>query len=264
MTPSDFQAHTTAGVEPAFTPALTSVPIMNLRRPAGLRPQVVSCAGCCVRKMCVPSAVTEPVEASEEATYARKRLKRDELLCHMGAAADSVYAVRSGFLESRTAVHDGREQVTGFHMPGDLVGIDAISSGTHATAIVALEDAEVCVIPYARLEQPEVRRHVHQAMTHELSRAQRMVLALGTLRAEERIAAFLVAFSERMRALGYARDDFNMRMSRQDIGSYLGMSLETVCRILMRFHRTGLIHLHQKHVRILDMPALMARAALGR
>jgi len=240
--------------------ALAPVTTLHARRHVGADP-CGSCATCLVRATCLPQGLAQSPEALEGLGYGRKRVKRDELLCRMGAPVESLYAVRSGFFESRSVIEDGREQVTGFHMPGDIVGMDAIATGMHGTAVVALEDAEVCVIPLARLGQPEVQRHVQKAMTHELSRARGMLLSLGTLSAEERIAAFLVGFSRRMQALGYARDEFHLRMSREDIGSYLGMSLETACRILMRFHREGVIAVKQKRVRILDMAALAARAA---
>lgn len=220
-----------------------------------------SCDACPVKSACLPPDCASSTEAMKGLSYGRRRVKRDELLNHLGAPVESLYAVRRGFFESRSAVEDGREQVTGFHMPGDIVGMDAIATGVHGTVVVALDDAEVCVIPVARLGQPEVQRHVQMAMTHELSRVRLMLLTLGTLSAEERVAAFLLAFSRRMQALGYARDEFDLRMSREDIGSYLGMSLETACRSLMRLHRGGVIDVKLRRVRILDMAALAARAA---
>jgi CRP/FNR family transcriptional regulator len=210
--------------------------------------------------VCLPRGVAQSPDAP---VYARKRLKRDDVLCRMGAPLESLYAVRNGFFESRTTVQDGREQVTGFHMPGDIVGVEAMASGMRGAAVFALEDAEVCVIPYARLDHPLVQRHLRKAMTDELVRARGMMLALGMLSADERIAAFLVGFSRRMRELGYARDDFYLRMKRHDIGSYLGVSLETVSRTLTRFRRAGVIAVAQKHIRILDMPALRALASIA-
>lgn len=156
---------------------------------------------------------------------------------------------------------DGREQVTGFHMPGDIVGADGIGNGAYGTGLFALEDAELCVIPYARMHEHAVRRHVHKGMSLELVRAQSVLLSLGSRRAEEGIAAFLVDFSHRMRALGYVRDEFHVPMTRFSIGSYLGLKLETVCRMLTRLRNAGLIAVKQKRIRILDMPALCAIAA---
>jgi len=253
-----------AGLDRVVSAALALVPTLPPKRRVAAADPCGSCATCLVRTACLPQGSAQSPDALEGLGYGRKRVKRDELLCHMGAPVESLYAVRSGFFESRSAVEDGREQVTGFHMPGDIVGMDAIATGKHGASVVALEDAEVCVIPFARLGQPEVQRHVQKAMTHELSRARGMLLSLGTLSAEERVAAFLLGFSRRMQALGYACDEFQLRMSRGDIGSYLGMSIETACRILMRFDREGVIALKQRRVRILDMPALAARAASTR
>ena len=241
--------------------AFALLPAADLRcRPSGAADPPVTCSNCHVRTVCLPSGVAQSPDAP---VYARRRLKRDDVLCRIGAPLESLYAVRNGFLESRTTMQDGREQVTGFHMPGDVVGVDAIASGMHGTAIFALEDAEVCLIPYAHLDHPLVRRHLHKAMTDELVRARGMMLSLGTLRPDERIAAFLVGLSRRMRELGYARDDFHLRMMRRAIGSYLGMSLETVCRILSRLDKAGVIAVEKKRIRILDMPALSALASIA-
>lgn len=225
-------------------------------RPTSVAHGRVSCSTCSVRRACLPHSLAESPDVLDKLAYARKRVKVDDVLYRMGSPFESLYAVRTGFFESRTAVADGREQVTGFHMPGDIVGMDGLANGVHAAVVIAIAEAEVCVIPRARLEDQDVQRHVHGAMTREIGRAHDMMLALGTLRAEERLAAFLVGFSQRMRSLGYARDDFNVRMSRLAIGSYLGLSLETVCRMLGRLRDAGLITVKQKRICIVDLPRL--------
>ena len=212
------------------------------------------CSTCSVRTVCLPRGGAH--QAGDDLAYTRKRLKRGEVLYRMGSDFESVYAVRSGFLQSSTAIEDGREQVTGFHIPGDLVGMDGMASGAHCIAVVAIDDTEVCVIPRARLDERGVHHHVQGAMARELARAQDMFVSLGTLRAQERLAAFLVAFSKRMLALGYARDEFNLPMMRLAIGSYLGLSFETVSRVLGHFRDTGLINVEHKRIRIVDMQRL--------
>jgi CRP/FNR family transcriptional regulator len=141
-------------------------------------------------------------------------------------------------------------------MAGEILGMDGIGSGDHATDLVALEDSEVCVIPYAHLEEPVLQRQLHKVMSRELVREHGVMMLLGTMRAEERLAAFLVNLSQRFLARGYARDDFHLRMTRDEIGSYLGLSLETVSRLFSRFHDDRLISVQQKHIRILDLPRL--------
>ena len=138
------------------------------------------------------------------------------------------------------------------------MGMDGIGTETHAVDMIALEDSEVCVIPYSRLEEPRMQRQLHKVMSRELVRDQGVMMLLGTMRAEERLAAFLTNLSQRFLDRGYARDDFHLRMTREEIGSYLGLSLETVSRLFSRFQDEGLITVQQKHIRILDIPGLKA------
>ena len=193
-----------------------------------------------------------------DAVSTHKRLKRDETLYHAGQPFNSLYAVRSGFLKSRAVLEDGRNQVTGFHMAGEIVGMDGIGTDRHSADIVALEDSEVCVIPYERLEHPALQRQLHKVMSRAIVRDQGVMLLLGTMRAEQRLAAFLLNLSQRFMARGYSASEFHLRMSRIDIGSYLGLSLETVSRLFSRFHAGQLISVQQRHIRILDVVGLHA------
>jgi CRP/FNR family transcriptional regulator len=156
---------------------------------------------------------------------------------------------------------DGREQVTGFHMAGELVGMDGISSEQHSCDTVALEDTEVCVIPYDRIEEvaasvPALRSHFHKVMSREIVREHGVMLLLGSMHAEERLAAFLLNLSQRFEARGYSRSEFVLRMTRAEIGSFLGLKLETVSRALSRFAADSMIEVNQKHVRIVDPDGL--------
>ena len=141
-------------------------------------------------------------------------------------------------------------------MAGEILGTEGIGTESHNADVIALEDSEVCVIPYAHLEQPELQRQLHKVMSRELVRDQGVMMLLGTMRAEERLAAFLLNLSQRFTARGYSPSEFHLRMTRDEIGSYLGLSLETVSRLFSRFHDEGVIAVQQKHVRILDIPAL--------
>jgi CRP/FNR family transcriptional regulator len=158
---------------------------------------------------------------------------------------------------------DGREQVAGFHMAGDLLGLDAIGSGTHTCDTVALEDSEVCEIPFPYLEQlsrelPSLQHQLHRIMSREIVRDYGVMLLLGSMSAEERLAAFLLNLSQRFATRGYSLSEFRLRMTREEIGSYLGLKLETVSRAFSGFQDRGLIDVRQKHVRILDFPGLKA------
>jgi CRP/FNR family transcriptional regulator len=214
---------------------------------------------CALCDLCRPDA-PHPLRQCEVVS-ARRRLRRGEALYRSGDAFTSLYAVRAGFLKSRVPIEDGRDQVTGFHMAGDVLGAEGIGSGAHTCDMVALEDSELCVIPYARLEGHGVQRRLHQVMSRELVRDQVVMLLLGSMRAEERLAAFLLGLSRRLAARGYSGTEFHLRTTRDEIGSYLGLSLETVSRLFSQFHAEGLVTVRHRHVRIHDLAALGALAA---
>ena len=215
------------------------------------------CGACNLREVCLPCGMARTAHALlDDVVYTRRRIKRGESLYRTGSTFDSLYAVRTGFFKSRVMLEDGRDQVTGFHMAGEILGMDGIGTEAHTTDLIALEDSDVCVIPYAHLEQPELQRQLHKVMSRELVRDQGVMMLLGTMRAEERLAAFLLNLSQRFLARGYSPSEFHLRMTRDEIGSYLGLSLETVSRLFSRFHEEGLISVQQKHICILDTPGL--------
>ena len=217
------------------------------------------CSTCNLREVCLPCGLSGPEVADlGDLVYTRKRVKRGDILFHAGSEFDAIFAIRSGFFKSTTLLEDGRDQVTGFHMAGEILGLDGIASGAHTTDVIALEDSEVCVIPYARLERPELQRQLHKVMSRELVRDQGVMTLLGTMRAEERLAAFLLNLAQRFLARGFSSKEFHLRMTREEIGSYLGLSLETVSRAFSRFQADGIITVQQKHVRIVDSGGLRA------
>jgi CRP/FNR family transcriptional regulator len=225
------------------------------------------CSGCSLRELCLPMGLTpDEIEHLDHLVYTRRRVKRGESLYRSGDAFGSIYAVRSGFFKSGVVLEDGRDQVTGFHMPGEILGLDGIGTERHTCGATALEDSEVCVIPFSRLE--EVSREVrtlqhqfHKVMSREIVRDQGVMMLLGTMRAEERLAAFLLNLSQRFVARGYSPAEFHLRMTREEIGSYLGLKLETVSRVFSRFQDAGLVAVQQKHIRILDPDGLRALLA---
>jgi CRP/FNR family transcriptional regulator len=220
------------------------------------------CSSCSLRELCLPMGLSrEEIEHLDQLVYTRRRVKRGETLYRAGDAFNSLYAVRTGFFKSNVILEDGRDQVTGFHMPGEILGMDGIGTEAHTCNAHALEDGEVCVIPFARLEEVsrEVRNLQHQfhkVMSREIVRDQGVMMLLGTMRAEERLAAFLLNLSQRFVARGYSPSEFHLRMTREEIGSYLGLKLETVSRIFSKFQEQGLIAVQQKHIRILNTDGL--------
>jgi CRP/FNR family transcriptional regulator len=222
------------------------------------------CAACSSARPCEPCKLAVPETAwAGDPPYSRKRVLRGEALYRAGAPFRCLYPVRSGFFKSCATLEDGRDQVTGFHMVGEILGMDGIDSERHASDAIALEDSEVCVIPSARLEEPGMHRQLYKAMSRELVRDQGVMLLLGTMSSAGRLAVFLLGLSRRFVARGLSPNDFHLRMTRQEIGSYLGMSLETVSRLFSRFHDDRLICVDKKHIRILCIEGLESVVARG-
>lgn len=222
----------------------------------------VACANCNLREICLPAGLSDQdLEQLDAMVNLRRKIKRGETLYRSGETFDSIYAIRSGFFKSRVTYEDGRDQVIGFSMGGEILGMDGIGQGRHNCDAVALEDSEVCSIPYGRLEELSreisgLQRHFHKMMSREIVRESGVMMLLGVMRAEERIAAFLLNMSQRLGARGYSAMEFHLRMTREEIGSYLGLKLETVSRAFSRFHADGLITVDQKFVRIVDLQGL--------
>ena len=196
-----------------------------------------------------------------------RRLKKGEYLFRSGEPFTSLFAVRTGFFKTTVASQDGRDQVTGFLMSGELIGMDGICGQIHSCDAVALEDSKVCELPFVNLEEagsklPSLQTHFYKLMSREIVRDQGVMLLLGNMRAEERLAAFLLNLSQRLSDRGFAANDFILRMSREEIGSYLGLKLETVSRTLSRFQQEGWVKVEHKHIQILQ-PAVLKSMVAG-
>jgi CRP/FNR family transcriptional regulator len=218
----------------------------------------VACSNCSLRELCLPVGMTpEELVRLEGLVATRRKLRRGEALFRSGDRFEALYAVRLGFLKSTLMTTDGHEQVTGFHMAGELIGLDGISVDAHHCDTVALEDTEVCVIPNQRIDElsstmPVLQHHLRRVMSREIVREHGVMLLLGSMHAEERLAAFLLNLSQRFETRGYSRSEFVLRMTRAEIGSFLGLKLETVSRALSHFAQLGMIEVNQRHVRLLD------------
>ena len=231
---------------------------------AAARPTTLktSCSTCHLKDLCLPCGLTpKDVAGLDGLMFGRRRVREGQALYREQDRFQFVYAVRSGTFKSGVTLKDGREQVTGFQMAGELLGLDGLAEGRHASGATALEDAEVCAIPYAHLSElaagsTHLQQVLSRLMSREIVREHGLMALLGTMNAEERLAAFLLNISQRLKARGYSSSEFHLRMSRADIGSYIGMKLETVSRTFSAFQAQRLLAVDKKHVRILDLDGL--------
>jgi CRP/FNR family transcriptional regulator len=222
----------------------------------------VACSNCNLRELCMPVGFNvDEMKRLDEVVEKRRRVKQGELLFNSGDTFTSLYAIRTGFFKTCVTSEDGREQVTGFQMAGEIIGMDGIVSDRHNCNAVALEDAEVCVMPFATVEDlsrelPALQRHVHKIMSREIVRENSVMMLLGNMRAEERLAAFLLNLLQRLHARGLSQSELVLRMTREEIGSYLGLKLETVSRAFSKFSEDGIIEVKQRYVKVLEPDAL--------
>lgn len=223
-------------------------------------PEVMArCTQCAMHAFCAANAPTLP--AGSMLAAARVRVRKGDTLVRAGEPFAALYAVRSGTCKSVLVTPDGQEQIVDCHIAGDIVGIGGIAAGVHDCAIAALEDTELCVLPFDHLEalartSKEFQRNLHALLSRELGRERRTMLMLGTMRAEQRLAAFLLDLADRYAARGYSASEVVLRMTREDIGRHLGMKLETVSRLFSRFDQEGLIRVHGREVKLIDRGAL--------
>ena len=222
----------------------------------------VACSNCNLRELCMPVGLQpQELQRIDDIVATRRKIRRKETLFASGERFTALYAIRTGVFKTQVTAEDGREQVTGFQMAGEIMGLDGIVNDHHTCDAVALEDAEVCVMPFERIEElsrevTALQRHVHQIMSREIVREHGVMLLLSSMRAEERLAAFLLNLLQRLHARGFSASELVLRMTREEIGSYLGLKLETVSRTMSKFAEDGLIEVNQRHVRILDAAAL--------
>ena len=222
----------------------------------------VACANCNLRELCMPIGLS-PLELDRinDIVAARRKVKRGAYLFRTGEKFAALFAIRTGFFKTCIASEDGRDQVTGFQMAGEVVGLDGIVNDRHTCDAVALEDAEVCVLPFDSIESlsreiSSLQHHMHKVMSREIVREHSVMLLLGSMRAEERLATFLLNLVQRLHARGFSQSELVLRMTREEIGSYLGLKLETVSRTFSRFVEDGIVEVKQRHVRILNTDAL--------
>jgi len=223
----------------------------------------VRCSSCNLREICLPVGLTrEELERIEHRLVAAQRkVARGATLFRAGDRADALFAVRAGFFKTFARSHQGEEQITGFQMAGELIGLSGIDSGVHQVDAVALEDSQICVVPLAELEAlerevPSLQARFHRVMSHEIAAGHQAMLQLGSMHAEERVAAFLLNLMHRLGTRGFSATSLLLRMSREEIGSFLGLTPETVSRTLSAFQAGGLLAVRQRLIEVTDATGL--------
>ena len=221
-----------------------------------------ACSNCSVVELCLPIGLSgAEVERLDTLIVQRFKVKKGAALYRTGDPLRSLYAVRIGSFKTSVLSVDGREQVTGFHIPGEMLGLDAISADEHACNAFALEDSEVCPIHFAQLEKlahnlPSLQHNLNRLLSREIVRDHSMVMLMGNMNSDERLAAFLLNLSQRFSIRGYSSRDFVLKMRREEIGSYLGLRLETICRGIAHLRDQGLVEISGRDVKIQNMEGL--------
>ena len=227
-----------------------------------MRAPQFQCRACSCRHLCAPRGLNgEEIRQFEAVVGSPLHLAKHQVLYRAGDLFHALYAIRVGSLKTSVLAEDGREQVAGNHIMGEIIGLDGIAAEAHGCQAVALEESEVCVLPFAALETlarsvPALQHNLYQLLSREVGRDHNLMLQLGSTRAEGRLADFLLNLSERYRQRGYSPNEFVLRMTREEIGSHLGLTLETVSRLFSRFQAAGVLQVQGRDVKLLDLQAL--------
>ncbi len=222
----------------------------------------VSCGDCRLGELCLPIALdASEITRLDEIVKRGRPLKKGDYLYHQGDEFKAIYAIRAGSFKSFKTAWDGAEQVTGLYLPGEIVGMDGISSNQHNSSAIALETGSVCEIPFTQLEAlsskiPSLQGRFFRLMGKEIANDQKMLTLLSSNSAEERVAALLLSISSRQHRRHLSPNQFRLPMTRAEIGSYLGITLETVSRIFSRLQKQDIIKVDNKELRVSDMDAL--------
>jgi CRP/FNR family transcriptional regulator len=222
----------------------------------------ISCSNCNLSELCLPHGMSgDDIEALDQIVKRQQPYQPGQHIFRTGDPSHALFAVRSGALKTYCTTEDGDEQVIGFTLPGELVGLDGMHDGRYGTSSVVLETASVCELPYDRLEAmchslSGLNRQMMRVVSKEVSSEQSMLLLLGKRSADERLAAFLLSLSGRYKSRNLSATAFNLPMSRQDIGNYLGLAIETVSRLFASFQKDRLLTVNRRQIALLDLPRL--------
>ena len=222
----------------------------------------VSCGDCRLSALCLPISLhIDDIDKLDKIVQRGRPLQKGDHLYRAGDDFHAVYAIRSGTVKAVHITDDGLEQVTGFYLPGEIIGMDGIARNRYSNSAIALETASVCEIPFSRMEElslqmPSLQRHFFQLMSKEITQDQQLITLLSKNSAEERIAALLLSISSRNHQRALSSTHFRLPMSRADIGNYLGLTVETVSRVLSRFQKQALICVDKREIAINDLDKL--------
>ena len=222
----------------------------------------ISCSNCNLAELCLPRGLSnDEMDELDKVVRQTRPLHKGDHLFRSGDPLSSLYAVRSGSIKLYIHSNDGDEQIIGFYLPGEIIGLDGMEHNSHSCSAVALETSSLCTFPYTQLTDvckkiPALQDQMFRLMGREISYENKLLLTISKKSAEERIATFLSSLSIRFRQLGFSPDEFKLSMSRQEIGNYLGLTIETVSRIFSRFQKKEYIAIDRKYIQILDRPSL--------
>lgn len=228
----------------------------------------IKCQNCSISELCLPFTLdNQELNTLDEIIERKRPIHKGDKIFTDGQEMQALFAIRSGTFKTFTVNEQGEEQITGFHLAGDLLGFDAIAETEHKSFAQALETSMVCEIPYDNLDSlsntmPKLKKQVLRLMSNEIRTDQAMLTLLNRKNAEQRVATFLVSLSERYHARGLSASEFRLTMTRSDIGNYIGLTVETISRLLNRFHKNGLISVDGKLITILNIDELTDCAEL--
>lgn len=228
---------------------------------------ISTCSGCRVSELCLPFGLdSEGTRRLESLMLPRTRVKKGTTLFCQGASLETLYAVRAGFFKTTMTTQVGRDYISGFHMQGEMLGLDAVTAERHFCNAIALEDSVVCGINFSQLEQlsqefPALQRNMNKLMSQEVVNSRSILFMMGSMSSDERLGAFLLNLSYRYGIRGYSPYFFALRMRREEIASHLGLRKETICRSVSRLRELSLIHVSGRDVEILNLPKLKHHVA---
>jgi CRP/FNR family transcriptional regulator len=230
-----------------------------------------NCADCALNPVCLPPAIEEgEIQELDKIITRNRPLSRGGVLFDEGTPFEAVFAVRSGAIKTISNTPSGEEQVTGFYLPGEIVGLDSIGnpSGNYGSTAIALETTAVCALPFDALESlagrlPSLQRHLFQLMSSEIRADQQIMQLVGRRTAEERIATFLLTLAARYKRRKLSENQLHLPMSRSDIANHLGLALETVSRLFTRLQTQDVLRVNGRDVEIVDRKRLLELANGG-
>lgn len=225
----------------------------------------IHCQNCSFSHLCLPVALNKTeIESLDDIIERKKPLHKGDTVVRAGEPFTSLFAVRTGSFKSFVTNAEGEEQITGFHFPGDIIGFDALRSNQHQSYTQALETAMVCELPYDTLDEmsvqfPKLRRQIMSFMSAEIKQDHDMMMLLNKRSAEERLLYFISHLSQRFEERGFSNKEFHLTMTRNEIGNYLGLTIETISRLLGRFQKDNIIQVDGKLITIVDFEKLSSR-----